>query len=100
VSRELAKLMKIPIDNYNNLITVLKLAHFAPLIEYFDFYGRKDLSAYLVTNALENETLVPSQEQVDSVLNIIDSMIQDQTDQPSSEEDPDDFAEEQGLLGR
>ncbi|XP_059480904.1 vacuolar protein sorting-associated protein 35 isoform X2 [Neocloeon triangulifer] len=100
VSRELAKLMKIPVDNYNNILTVLKLDHFAPLIEYFDFYGRKDLSAYLVTNALENETLIPSQEQVDTVLTMIDSMIQDQSDQPSSEEDPDDFAEEQGLLGR
>ncbi|XP_065347239.1 vacuolar protein sorting-associated protein 35 isoform X1 [Cloeon dipterum] len=100
VSRELSKLMKIPIDNYNNIMTVVQLDHFAPLIEYFDFYGRKDLSAYLVTNALENETLIPTQEQTDTLLTMIDSMIQDQSDQPASEEDPDDFAEEQGLLGR
>ena len=27
-------------------------------------------------------------------------LIQDQTDQPSEDEDPDDFTEEQGLMGR
>jgi hypothetical protein len=38
--------------------------------------------------------------QVDAVLTMLSSLIQDQSDQPSIEEDPEDFAEEQGLLGR
>jgi vacuolar protein sorting-associated protein 35 len=38
--------------------------------------------------------------QVDAVLTMLSSLIQDQSDQPSAEEDPEDFAEEQGLLGR
>ena len=38
--------------------------------------------------------------QVDAVLTMLSSLIQDQSDQPSTEEDPEDFAEEQGLLGR
>lgn len=38
--------------------------------------------------------------QVDAVLTMLASLIQDQSDQPSTEEDPEDFAEEQGLLGR
>lgn len=100
VSRELTKLMKIPVDNYNNLLTVLQLQHYGPLLEAFDYHGRKNLAAYIVTNALDNETLVPTQEQVDAVLTMLSSLIQDQSDQPSAEEDPEDFAEEQGLLGR
>ncbi|GFG38277.1 hypothetical protein Cfor_01909 [Coptotermes formosanus] len=100
LARELTKLMKIPVDNYNNLLTVLQLQHYGPLLDAFDYHGRKNLAAYIVTNALDNETLVPTQEQVDTILTMLSSLIQDQSDQPSAEEDPEDFAEEQGLLGR
>jgi hypothetical protein len=64
VSRELTRLMKIPVDNYNNLLTVLQLQHYGPLLDLFDYHGRKNLAAYLVTNALDNETQIPTQEQV------------------------------------
>ncbi|EGI61622.1 Vacuolar protein sorting-associated protein 35 [Acromyrmex echinatior] len=100
VSRELVRLMKIPIDNYKNILTVLKLEHYAPLLDYFDYEGRKSLAIYIITNILENETLIPMQEQVDAVLFMVSSLVQDQSDQPNIEEDPEDFAEEQGLLGR
>ncbi|XP_043489865.1 vacuolar protein sorting-associated protein 35 isoform X4 [Polistes fuscatus] len=100
VSRELVRLMKIPVDNYKNILTVLKLEHYAPLLEYFDYEGRKLLAIYIITNILENETLIPTQEQVDAVLSMVAPLVQDQSDQPSIEEDPEDFAEEQGLLGR
>ena len=100
VSRELSRLMKIPVDNYKSILVVLKLENFAPLLEYFDYEGRKMLAVYIITNILENETLIPTQEQVDAVLSIVSPLVQDQPDQPNIEEDPDDFAEEQGLLGR
>ena len=64
VSRELTRLMKVPVDNYNNVLTLLKLEHFAPLFEYFDFQARKAMSIYVVNNALENETVISSAEQV------------------------------------
>ncbi|KAG8237090.1 hypothetical protein J437_LFUL017368 [Ladona fulva] len=100
VSRELTKLMKIPIDSYNDLLTVLQLENYATLLGHFDYRGRKTLAAYLVANALENETLVTTHDQVDAVLTMISPLIEDQKDQPSEEEDPEDFAEEQSLLGR
>ncbi|XP_074102802.1 vacuolar protein sorting-associated protein 35-like isoform X1 [Cotesia typhae] len=100
VSRELSRLMKIPVDNYKNILTVLKLENYAPLLEYFDFEGRKLLAVYIITNILDNETMMPSQEHVDLVLSMIAPLVQDQPDQPNIEEDPEDFAEEQGLLGR
>ncbi|XP_046385573.1 vacuolar protein sorting-associated protein 35 isoform X2 [Ischnura elegans] len=100
VSRELTKLMKIPIDSYNDLLTVLRLENYASLLSHFDYRGRKTLSAYLVANALENETLVSAHDQVDAILTMISPLIEDQKDQPAEEEDPEDFAEEQALLGR
>ncbi|XP_075218670.1 vacuolar protein sorting 35 isoform X2 [Lycorma delicatula] len=100
VSKELSRLLKIPIDHYNNVLTVLELAHFAPLLEYFDYLGRKSIAVYIVNNVLNSETFIPTPEEVDTVLIMIAPLIQDQPDQPPGEEDPEDFAEEQGLLGR
>ncbi len=58
------RLLKIPVDTYNSLLTILKLKHFAPLFDYFDYPTRKEMAMYVINNALDNETLVPSQEEV------------------------------------
>jgi vacuolar protein sorting-associated protein 35 len=100
VSRELTRLLKIPVDNYNNVLTLLKLEHFGPLLEYFDFNARKTMSIYIVNNTLDNETIISTPEQVDAVLSLVSPLIQDQSDQQQEEMDPDDFLEEQGLMGR
>eukprot|EP00795_Rhopilema_esculentum_P001572 gene1572-16023_t len=100
VSKELMRLLKIPVDAYNNVLTILKLKHFAPLFDYFDYPTRKEMAMYVINNALDNETLIPSQEEVDSVLRLAGPLIMDQDDQPSEVEDPEDFAEEQSLMGR
>ncbi|XP_069112436.1 vacuolar protein sorting-associated protein 35-like [Argopecten irradians] len=100
VSKELMRLMKIPVDSYNNILIVLQLGHFGPLFEYFDFKSRKIMSCYIINNVLENDTFIPTQENVDSILNIVNVLVQDQNDQPEEQEDPEDFAEEQGIMGR
>ncbi|ESO93143.1 hypothetical protein LOTGIDRAFT_206542 [Lottia gigantea] len=100
VSKELMKLMKIPIDTYNSILTVLELQHFGAMFEYFDYKGRKLMSCFIINNILENETCIPTQEQVDLILNIVNCLVQDQNDQPEEIDDPEDFAEEQGLMGR
>lgn len=100
VSKELMRLMKIPVDTYNNILTVLQLQHFGPMFEYFDYQSRKIMSCYIINNALENDTLIPTQEQVDSILGIVSVLVQDQSDQPEEPDDPEDFAEEQGVMGR
>ncbi|XP_072135753.1 vacuolar protein sorting-associated protein 35 isoform X2 [Mobula birostris] len=100
VSKELTRLLKIPIDTYNNILTVLKLKHFHPLFEYFDYESRKNMSCYILSNALEYNTEIVGQEQVDAILNLVSTLIQDQPDQPAEDPDPEDFAEEQSLVGR
>ena len=64
VSKELTRLLKIPVDSYNNIITLLQLEYFAPLFEYFDYSSRKEMSLYVVTNAVESALKIPTQEQV------------------------------------
>lgn len=100
VNQELSRLLRVCIDFYSNVLTVLDLKFFPKLLERFDYTSRKSLSLYLVMNILENETLIPSDEQVDSVLLMLSPLIKDQDDQPAETLDPDDFAEEQGVVGR
>ncbi|XP_023678494.2 vacuolar protein sorting-associated protein 35-like [Paramormyrops kingsleyae] len=100
VSKELMRLLKIPVDIYNNILTVLQLQHFHPLFEYFDYESRKIMSSYMLGNTLDNNTVIKAQEQVDAVLKLVSTLIQDQPDQPSEDPDPEDFAEEQNLVGR
>lgn len=38
--------------------------------------------------------------QVDAIMNLVSTLIQDQPDQPAEDPDPEDFADEQGLVGR
>lgn len=64
VSKELTRLLKIPVDTYNNILTVLKLKHFHPLFEYFDYESRKSMSCYVLSNVLDYNTEIVSQDQV------------------------------------
>ena len=64
VSKELTRLLKIPVDSYNNVLTLLQLEHFAPLFDYFDYSSRKEMSLYVVNNAVESALKIPTQEQV------------------------------------
>ncbi|KAH0519266.1 Vacuolar protein sorting-associated protein 35 [Microtus ochrogaster] len=100
VSKELTRLLKIPVDTYNNILTVLKLKHFHPLFEYFDYESRKSMSCYVLSNVLDYNTEIVSQDQVDAIMNLVSTLIQDQPDQPVEDPDPEDFADEQSLVGR
>ncbi|MGH0143968.1 UNVERIFIED_CONTAM: hypothetical protein FKN15_002310 [Acipenser sinensis] len=64
VSKELTRLLKIPVDTYNNIVTVLKLKHFHPLFEYFDYESRKSMSCYILSNTLDYNTEIIAQEQI------------------------------------
>lgn len=68
VSKELMRLLKIPVDIYNDILTVLQLQHFHPLFEYFDYESRKIMSSYMLGNTLDNNTVIKAQEQVKSCI--------------------------------
>lgn len=100
VWKELMRLLKLPLDTYRDILTVIRLTNYAPLIKHLDYQGRKAIAVYLISNVLDNGTLISTQEEVDSVLGMLDVLIVDQSDQPTSGQDVEDFMEEQGLLAR
>ena len=104
VGRELEKLLKIPIDSYNDIMIVLGLQHYIPLLNCYDFSGRKEMSKYLINNVIDNSTLIPTPEKAETILRIVGPLVCDQKDGPSSEqasqEDREDWEEEQSLMGR
>jgi len=104
VGRELEKLLKIPIDSYNDVLLLLNLDHFIPLLNCFDYSGRREMSSYIVTNVIENYTCIPTSERVDTILTITSTLVQDQKDGPAAEklrsEDLEEFTEEQSLMAR
>ncbi|XP_020900046.2 vacuolar protein sorting-associated protein 35 [Exaiptasia diaphana] len=100
VSKELTKLLKNPIDSYNNVLKLLELKYFIPMFNYFDFETRKEMSLYVISNAVDSEVNIPTQEQIDTLLTLVSTLVTDQEDQPSEPEDPEDFAEEQNLMGK
>ena len=82
MSKELLHLLKIPVNTYNNVLTVLELSHFAPLFDHFNYAARKEMSLYVVNNVLEHGTLIPTQEKVDALLQMVNTLVVDQADQP------------------
>lgn len=100
VAKELMKLLKIPVDNYNNILTVLKLHHYVDLMKHLNYYDRKSLSVYILNNILDNETIIPTQEHVEQALQLVSTLVMDQNDQPSTEIDLEELGEEQSLLAR
>lgn len=100
VNQELSRLLRVCIDFYNNVLTILDLKFFPKLLSKFDYASRKSMSLYLVMNILDNETLIPTDEHADNVLEMLSPLIKDQEDQPADANDPEDFAEEQGIVGR
>ena len=102
VGRELEKLLLIPIQSYNDMITVLGLAHFAPLLSIYDFEGRRAMAVYIANNVVENSTLITTAEQSETVLGLLSPLIQNQEDGPTPDQwdDPEEFLEEQALMGK
>nr|CAB3267638.1 vacuolar protein sorting-associated protein 35-like [Phallusia mammillata] len=97
--KEVSTLLSVPIEAYNNVLTVLKLQYFAPLYEYLDYNSRKRIAVKIVTNALDSSTVIPTAEQTHSLLMLISPLVQEQADQPA-DTDEEDFMDEQGLMGR
>lgn len=96
----MSKLLRIPVDYYNNILTLLNIINYGPVLSAFDYRGRTHTCAYIITNALEHSTLVPTSEQADSLFNLLETLIKSEPNQPDNVSDSEDFAEEQTLIAR
>ena len=99
VSKELVKLLKIPIDLYKNVLVLLKLKHYSILCDHLDHSGRKVICQYVVNSALEHETTVETAAEVEQLLQLISPLVVDAGDKPADyEQDSEDFVDEQTLV--
>ena len=63
-SRELLRLMKVPVRAYDETLTILKLENFPRVFDLFDFNGRKSLSIFIAQTIVDKEAVVPTADEV------------------------------------
>uniref|UniRef100_F1KWT9 Vacuolar protein sorting-associated protein 35 n=1 Tax=Ascaris suum TaxID=6253 RepID=F1KWT9_ASCSU len=100
VGRELLKFLRIPVDQYNDVIRLLQLNDYGSVIDLLDYRGKTQAASYLLQNMIENDTVLPSLEAVEGLFALIESLVIDQEDQPDELETNEDFADEQSLVAR
>lgn len=101
VSKELVKLTKFAVENFDSVATALGLANFSAMFSLFGFELRQELAQYMLRDVVTRNTQLGDLELVQTFLEVIAPTIADQEDQPKDEEvDMLDFMEEQSLVGR
>jgi vacuolar protein sorting-associated protein 35 len=83
--RELQRLMKVPTDSYDDILTVLKLQNYLSLFLLFDYNGRHSLSVHLLQNVLEKDAKLSTLVEVESLFELLSPLLKDQDDQPPSD---------------
>eukprot|EP01111_Echinosteliopsis_oligospora_P010949 TRINITY_DN3495_c0_g1_i3.p1 TRINITY_DN3495_c0_g1~~TRINITY_DN3495_c0_g1_i3.p1 ORF type:complete len:808 (-),score=241.77 TRINITY_DN3495_c0_g1_i3:207-2630(-) len=97
--KQIVNLLTVPIDNYKNVLTLLKISAYPQLQEYLSYTTRKKVSVDLVKNVIENGTIIGEPDQAEKFLALIQTLIEDSPDQPDrSDVDPEDFQEEQNMV--
>lgn len=69
-------------------------------MQHLDYNGRKSLSIYILNNALENETVIPSPDETEQALTLLGTLVSEKNENPIGEVDLEELAEEQCLLAR
>lgn len=62
--RELIRLMKVPIDSFEDPLTILKLTHVTEVYDMFDYLGRKALACHLVQAIVNKVAYITSADEV------------------------------------
>jgi len=98
--KQTINLLTIPLENYKNVLTVLKLTNYKKLTDYLAYDSRKKVAINTIKNAIEHVTIVGEPEDAEKLLELIQPLLKDETDQPPPEDvDKEDFEEEQNLVG-
>jgi len=83
---------------------VLSLEHFIPPLNCYDYRGRRDISAFLINNVIDNSTLIPMPEMAETILTFLGPLIYNQCDGPTAEQsryvNKEEWEEEHSLKGR
>ena len=102
-------LLRSPLENYHNVLTVLALESYPLLFDFLTLADRRRACLEVVKAVIDDGVLVPTPEHVDALLRLVSPLLIEQEGENSPEgdegdEDDDDFdpqafAEEQNLVG-
>jgi vacuolar protein sorting-associated protein 35 len=105
--RQLLRLLQLPLDAYRNVLTALKLEHYAPLVALLPPEGRRRVALEIVRCAIDNSTLVPTVEQAQRLFEWIAPLLRDEETAAEGAKggagaavDEEEFAEEQQAVAR
>ncbi|KAK0395806.1 hypothetical protein QR680_001438 [Steinernema hermaphroditum] len=100
VGRELLKMLRIPLEHYNDVIRLMELTDYAKVLQSLNYRGRTQAAAFVITNMLENDTLITEVDQVEQLFDLLNTLLVDQEDQPKDLGSDEDFIDEQHLVAR
>ncbi|CAG9531283.1 unnamed protein product [Cercopithifilaria johnstoni] len=100
VGREIMKILRIPVDQYDNVDKLLQLEHYGDVLGLMDYRGRTQAAAYVLRKMVDNDEILTTMEAVEKLLNLIEPLLVDQEDQPDDLGMNEDFADEQSLVSR
>ncbi|CAF0907257.1 unnamed protein product [Didymodactylos carnosus] len=102
-AKELVKMLKVPIDCYT-ILEVLKLKHYSQVLQLLSYRERHTVCTYIINGILDTETIIPTAEEVTLLLDLLATLVVDQSDSAfeSSKQNiaNEDFVEEQNLVAR
>ncbi len=105
VVKGIMALLKSPLENYHNILTVLALHNYPALFEFLSLADRRKACLGVVRAVVEDGVWLPSAEHVEALLQLVSPLIVDQEpqsglqDDSADDDDPQTFAEEQNLVG-
>jgi len=94
--KQLMKLLSIPLETFQNILTVLKLEMYPRLITFLAFDNRKRVAMDITKTAVEFTPAIPQADQVNKLLELIAPLVKDETAETATPQtDQEDFEEEQ-----
>jgi vacuolar protein sorting-associated protein 35 len=97
--RQISRLIMLPLETYGDIIRVLGLPNYAPVLSYLNYYTRKMIALDVAKNAIDSEAAIEEPADVERLLRFIAPLVRDEPDQPADDQiDPEDFEHEQNIV--
>lgn len=101
VTKEISRLLRIPVHKYPNIVTVLQLVNYRTLLSLLDYDAQKQVAAFIVDQTLEKNERITTPEDVERLLSLLPTLLRDNPRYPVESPGSNElFIEEQTGVGR
>lgn len=95
--KQILTLLNSPLESFQNIITILGLESYPKLISFLSFDNRKKVAIDIARTCIEFPVPIPTAEEANKLLELLQPLIKDDPDQPQATDD-EDFEMEQNLV--